>query len=443
MSDQGASDAFENAFNARLKALDAPKRLALGVSGGRDSIALLRLCAASAKKTGASLFAFTVDHGLRVEAAREAAGVRAWCEAIGVAHQTLYWEGDKPAAGLQAAARNARYRLLIEAAEKHQCNALLTAHTADDQAETLFMRLARGSGVSGLSAMDDESLAAAGPRAPIRILRPLLKESRAWVTAYLDQVGQDYFDDPSNDDPAFERVRVRALLAALSEQSLLTQEALAATAGRMRDADARLRAQEDGLFDTLGGCFHPWGGVSLTRWGPAPGAAGLARRLIYAAGGGEYAPAEDEARLALEDVLKNGAATLSGALIKQWKGRVWFLREPAALTGRAGVAPATPCPLKGPLLWDRRFILEPEAEGLAVGPMGAAAERFLGPRTALFQGPQEALGALPGLFAASELIGAPALPFMGERRASARPLTQERYRGGIVRFSQVGENLSL
>lgn len=418
-----------------MKELGAPPRFAIAVSGGRDSMTLLLLCADYARRTGSDLLAFTVDHGLRAESKKEAAEVHASCSTLGVAHQTLRWKGEKPETGIQAAARSARYRLLIEAAESHQCGALLTAHTADDQAETLFMRLSRGAGVSGLSGMRDETLVAAGPGAPMRLLRPLLTTSRAAITDYLSGVGQYYIDDPSNEDPAYERVRARALLAALDEQNLLGTEKLATAARRLSEAEARLEAQEDALFEKLDGCFHPWGGVSLARWLNLPGAPGLARRLIYAASGAEYSPREDDARAALEEAVEKGAATLSGALVKQWSGRLWFLREPAALTGRAGVALAAPAPLNGPVLWDRRFVATPSAAGLAIGPMGKGAGDFLGPRAQLFQGPREALAALPGLFSGGSLIGAPALPFMAETRASARALIKERYHGGIVRFS--------
>ena len=129
-------------------------------------MALARLCAAWGQGSGAKAVALTVDHGLRPQSAAEAAKAKAWCEAAGLQHETLVWTGPKPATGLQAAARAARYGLLIEAARSHGCEALLTAHNEDDQAETLFMRLSRGAGARGLSAMRAESLVAAGPRGP-------------------------------------------------------------------------------------------------------------------------------------------------------------------------------------------------------------------------------------------------------------------------------------
>jgi tRNA(Ile)-lysidine synthase len=410
--------------------------MAIAVSGGRDSVALLRLCADYAKGAGAKLKAFTIDHGLRAGSGDEAMRVRDWCAQAGVAHDILLWKGEKPQSGIQEAARRARYGLLIEAALRAGCEALLTAHTLDDQAETLFMRLARGAGVKGLSSIRERSLVAAGAGAPLLMLRPLLSFSRRAVTSYLQERDQSFLDDPSNDDPHFERVRVRALLAALEEQDLLTGRVLSETAQKLAAAFEHLQAQEDALFVSLGGCFYAWGGVSLDRWDvSAASAGGLARRLLHAVSGAEYAPDEMKSGGAAEQAMSSGAATLSGAAIKRSRGRLWFFREPAALTGRAGVAPAERQPLDAPLLWDGRFILEPPEgfAGLSVGPLGPEAAEFLSGHQTLFQGPSEALSGLPGLYAADRLIGAPALPFMNGLAAS-KSLAQERYMGGIVRF---------
>ncbi len=428
------------AFSARLVAFAAPRRFAIAVSGGRDSMALMRLAAGYGRKTGAEIFAFTVDHGLREGSAAEAAQTAAWCQAAGLACKTLVWTGEKPASGVQAAAREARYRLLLKAAEAESCAALLTAHSADDQAETMFMRLARGAGVRGLSAMSDETLAAAGAGAPLRLLRPLLAFTRAQLTATVETAGQAYIDDPSNDDPAYERVRTRALLAALEEQNLLTGAALVRTAARMRAADERLRRQEEDLFNTLGGCFYGWGGASLDRIERRAGLGGLCTRLIHAVSGEAHSPDAEAALAAAGAACESGAATLGGALIKYWNGRIWFLREPGALAGRTGLAPMARQAVKEPTLWDGRFILRPHSSMQApdanakVGPLGDDMAA-LGPRAAAFSGPGEALIALPGIYQHDALTGAPALPFMESGGFAAKSLVMERFSGGIIRFS--------
>ena len=145
--------------------------LVLAVSGGPDSVALMWLAARWRRSfaRGPRLVAVTIDHGLRTEAAREAREVKRLARALDVEHRTLRWTGDKPRRGVPAAAREARYRLLADAARAARASHVLTAHTRDDQAETLLMRLLRGSGIAGLSAMARES-----ERDGIRLARPFL-----------------------------------------------------------------------------------------------------------------------------------------------------------------------------------------------------------------------------------------------------------------------------
>jgi len=431
-----------DAFAARLDALapsepaSAAARFAIAVSGGRDSMALALLSRAYAQRTGARVLALTVDHGLRAGSGAAARRCAAWCAALGFETRILQWRGDKPGSGVQAAARGARYRLLAEACAAHRVDALMTAHSADDQAETVFMRLRRGAGAAGLSAMAEASRIAAGAGAPVRLLRPLLPFSRAQLTASVRAAGQDFLDDPANDDPAFERVRVRALLAALDEQALLTPAALGRTAARLRDADRRLRAAEARLFDRLGGCFHGWGGVSLDRAdAAAPDMGGLAARLIHAASGEAHPPGADEAFNALVAARGTGAATLAGALIRTARGRVWFLREPAALLGRSGVAPAPSAPLTGPTLWDGRFILRPldQEKAFAVEPLGRNLAS-LGARRALLAAPAAGAAGAPAIYCDGALIGVAGASFGRVTGFACEALAQERFAGEIIRF---------
>ncbi|WP_411819488.1 tRNA lysidine(34) synthetase TilS [Hyphococcus formosus] len=428
----------QSAFDERAKALDLPKKFAIAVSGGRDSIALARLAAGYAKATGAEVLALTVDHGLRPEAAKEAAKVSQWCAAMGLSHRLLRWAGEKPQTGIQAAARSARYRLLIEAAQSDGCEAILTAHSLDDQAETVFMRLGRGAGPRGLSAMKEETWVAAGAGEPIRLLRPLLGFRRLDITRFLDEAGQDYVDDPSNDDPTYERVRARAVIGALEEQNLLTAAALAKTAEEMGRAHRRHCAQEEAAFEAQDGKFYRWGGVSLN---PDPKTdldvmTGLLRRLIYSVGGAVHYPNQDQARSAYSQVTATGTATLGGALLKMRKDMLWIIREPAAITGRADITPLGRVPLDQPILWDNRFIITSQA-GFSgeIGPLTENDIAQLAAGSGFFEGPKEALATLPGIYADGILIGAPALLFNQTEAAVLRSLTPERYVSEIVRFS--------
>lgn len=212
--------------------------LILAVSGGPDSMALLTLAARwrARLSRGPKLIAVTIDHGLRAESAKEANAVKRHARELGLSHRTLRWQGHKPKTGLQEAARVVRYRLLAAEASRAGAGLVLTAHSRDDQAETLLLRLLRGSGLSGLSGMARES-AIFGTR----VLRPLLDLPKARLIATLDRLGVPYADDPSNRDPRFTRARLRGLMPLLAAEGLVP-ERLALLARRIRRADAALEA---------------------------------------------------------------------------------------------------------------------------------------------------------------------------------------------------------
>jgi tRNA(Ile)-lysidine synthase len=234
-------------FAAALEAVPADLRagpIGLAVSGGSDSVALLTLAHQWAAKSGASLIVLTVDHHLRPAAAAEAASVASLCERFGLSHQTLRWQAPE---ARQSAARRARHALLAGALKSAGGQLLLTGHSADDQAETFLMRARQGSGWYGLACMRALSLSPVWPEgAGVWIARPLLGERRAHLRGWLTGQGTGWSDDPSNGNPAFERVRVRARLS--GPDDTLT--------GRLLSCQRRfvvLRAIEDAaLADWLG-----------------------------------------------------------------------------------------------------------------------------------------------------------------------------------------------
>jgi tRNA(Ile)-lysidine synthase len=221
--------------------LKSAPALVLAVSGGPDSTALLVLAARwrARRKQGPELLAVTVDHGLRPESAREARAVKRLASRLGVRHRILRWTGPKPATGLQAAARAVRYRLLAAAARGAGAGHVLTAHTLDDQAETVLIRMARGSGVTGLGAMMGET-----PLGGVTLVRPLLAVPKARLLATLAAVGIAFADDPSNRDPRFTRARLRTLMPALAEEGLDAPR-LALLARRLQRAEATLELAVD------------------------------------------------------------------------------------------------------------------------------------------------------------------------------------------------------
>jgi tRNA(Ile)-lysidine synthase len=216
--------------------------LVLAVSGGPDSIALMWLMARwrRALRKGPRLVAVTVDHGLRPEATREARGVKRLAKTLDLPHRTLHWTGAKPKTGLPAAARDARYRLLIQAARAHDAGHILTAHTQDDQAETLLMRMSRGSGIAGLAAMARQS-----QRDGVMLVRPLLHIPKARLLATLNKANISFADDPTNRDAGFTRPRFRAIMPALAAEGFDARN-LTRLASRLARANAALELLVDG-----------------------------------------------------------------------------------------------------------------------------------------------------------------------------------------------------
>lgn len=188
-----------------------PGPVAVAVSGGGDSVALLHLAAAWAGARGRSLHVLTVDHGLRAEAGEEAAFVAALAGRLGQACTRLSLSGLRP---VQAETRLARQRVLAKAARGAGAWTLLTGHTLDDQLETFLMRLRQGSGVFGLGGIDTAAPSPVWPEGrDLRLVRPLLEVSRAELRDVLSAMGETWCEDPSNEDLSYERVRMRRLLA--------------------------------------------------------------------------------------------------------------------------------------------------------------------------------------------------------------------------------------
>jgi tRNA(Ile)-lysidine synthase len=189
---------------------------------------------------GPRLLAVTVDHGLRPEGAREARDVKRLAQQLELPHRTMRWSGDKPRTGIPAAARTARYRLLVQAARSVGAMHVLTAHTRDDQAETLLMRLLRGSGIAGLSAMARQSA-----REDLLLVRPLLDVPKSRLIATLNKAKVGFADDPTNRDTVLTRPRLRQLLPLLAAEGG-DARGLARLASRLARANAAVDVLADG-----------------------------------------------------------------------------------------------------------------------------------------------------------------------------------------------------
>ncbi|MBB4381279.1 tRNA(Ile)-lysidine synthase [Bradyrhizobium sp. Rc3b] len=242
MSDDDNSPISAREARRLFAGLKRAPALVLAVSGGPDSVALMWLAARWQRSLarGPRLTVVTIDHGLRREAAREARDVKRLATELGLPHRTLRWRGAKPKTGLPAAAREARYRLLAQAARAVGASHVLTAHTRDDQAETLLMRLLRGSGLAGLSAM-----ASLSERDGIVLARPLLEVPKAQLIATLRRARIRFADDPTNRDTAFTRPRLRALLPLLAAEGG-DARTLVRLAARLARANAAVEVLADG-----------------------------------------------------------------------------------------------------------------------------------------------------------------------------------------------------
>jgi tRNA(Ile)-lysidine synthase len=406
---------FERCMNG-LSRLDGAASLCVAVSGGADSMALALLARDWAKSRGITLTALTVDHGLRPEAAAEAAQVGRWMAAAGIGHDTLTWR-ETPRGNVQAAARRARYALLDDWCAARGVPALLVAHHLEDQAETVLLRLGRGSGVHGLAGMASET-GPPWPGAPAR-LRPLLDVPRARLVATLRARGQAWIEDPSNSDRRYARVRARDVWPHLAPLGI-TPARLAATARSMARARAALETQ---VHEWLArACrFDPAGYAVLTpallRDAPAEIGLRALAAILMAVGGGGYPP-----RLEGLERLWAGfgagdvpAATLGGCRLVPVEGALVVVRETRGMQGalRLGDRPA---------VWDGRFAARGAGltiERLRAGGLGllraALSER------ALNGVPAAARRVLPAFYDDQGLVAVPSLGYLRPGHGSPAP----------------------
>jgi tRNA(Ile)-lysidine synthase len=219
-----------------MAALGAPWPGVVAVSGGGDSLALMHLLRDWAKRARvAPPIILTVDHGLQENSAAHARSVVRWARKLGLKAHLLRWAGEKPGGDIEAAARDARYRLMGAWCRKHGITALYVGHTRDDQAETFLLRLARGSGLDGLAAMRPLSPYPVSGFAELGLVRPLMAFERDALRTHLTGRGQEWIEDPMNADPRFGRVRIREALGVLGIPAERFADA-AAHLGRAREA---------------------------------------------------------------------------------------------------------------------------------------------------------------------------------------------------------------
>ncbi len=390
----GALDAAVFArLMARFEPFEPAPVLAVGVSGGADSLALALLAVAWARARGGRIHALTVDHGLRPDSAAEARQVGVWLDARGIAHEILSWDGPKPGSGVQAAAREARRRLLGDWCRARGVLHLLLAHHQGDQAETLAIRREDRSGPDGLAAMAAETETGWG-----RLLRPLLGQPKPTLAAVLAAAGQDWIEDPSNRDERHARVRHRRRIADAASEATLAGDARAHGAARSERGQrvaavlaAHVRLQAAG-----------WASLDTTLVDhPDVIARTALARVIVAVGNLGYAPRGERLDRLLDHLRAGGgrARTLGGCRIARHR-EGWIV-------AREGVSLPPDGPFIGGIAaWDRFVVTLPigvPAAGLSLGAL----------RTARPPGIETVPGAArPALAAIRDLDGVLAVPHL-------------------------------
>lgn len=401
------------------------QRFGVAVSGGSDSLALLHLMWRWARENShCELHAVTVNHGLRPEAADEAQHVAAVCAELGVPHTILSWDRPPgPVEGnLQDAARRARYQLIADWA-RFRVDIVALGHTADDQAETFLMRLARGSGLDGLSAMALRRYAYGGDW-----VRPLLTLERQELRAYLRAQGITWCDDPSNDDPQFERVRMRQALALLDPLGISGGD-IAATARRLCSARMALEQEVKRYASEITRVSH--GDVVIEREALIGLNEEMATRLVAAAlawvGGADYPPRRQALDALMEGIRNGRSAPLGGCRVLVERAEIRVAREYQAvrdLTASIGAA------------WDGRWWLLPEddaalrAPGLVIRALGEAGLAQC-PDWRACGVPRLTLLASPGIWCDDVLVFAP-LAGVGHGWRLSGDITPENFQASIL-----------
>lgn len=369
-------------------------RIGIAVSGGGDSVALLHLMARALAPGGVTLEVATVDHGLRPEAGTEVDFAAGICATLGLRHDRLEWIGWDGTGNLQDQARRARYRLLTQWARDRGIAIVALGHTADDQAETLLMRLGRAAGVEGLSGMPVRR-----ERDGITFLRPLLGVTRATLRRYLDDSGLDWIEDPSNRDERFDRVRARAALDALGPlgitvQTLVDVAAHMAAAGAALDFYAARAATALTRIDAGDVVIERRGYLAL----PDETARQLLVRAVCWIAHAEYPPRRQSVHQAIAAIGAGVPATLGGCMVEPDGAHIRVCREPNAVRDLLA-APDE--------IWDNRWSLEgPPLAGAQVRALGESGLRMCPDwkETGLVRA---ALLASPAVWSGDTLVAAP------------------------------------
>lgn len=385
-------------FDACLQ--DVQGHLAVAVSGGADSMALLLLTHRWAQEKGEHLVALTVDHGLRTESRQEALRIQKWAQARGIQHVILNWEGEKPDSRLQERARISRYHLLTSWCKENGIPTLLLGHHQQDQEETFWLRLAAGSGLDGLSGMKKRSL-----KEGILLFRPLLGFPKERLQATLTAENQSWIEDPSNESDRFFRGRFRSFL---KEEGLSFPRLIKIMEKFQEDGDF-IRQFLQRTLETIV-CVDEAGFLTLARTDFEELHPALAKRMLSHLmlwfSGAPYPPRSEQVAAFFENLKKSTAFTGGGIYWVPLEDKIFLFREFSAIKEKLYLKD-----IQEKNLWDQRFWMNPEIqkdlpEEVYLAPLGTHYSFMKDMETSL---PRQAWSTLPGLWVKEEVVAVPHL----------------------------------
>lgn len=426
----GLATAFSQALIA-IGYFEPNPTIAVAVSGGPDSMALLLLLQEWATTQDGTVVALTVNHGLRSESAEEARWVAEQCAARGITHHTLKSEQEKPRSAIQEAARDERYQLLAAWCREHHVLHLFTAHHKDDQAETVLFRAARGSGLSGLA-----GISAVSVQSDVRLIRPLLSFPKSELMDYLAHKKQDWLEDPSNKNPAYSRTALRRALRGTNLTDRISQlSASLAKARNLLEYKEASYLAESVIIDPAGFAILP-----LDRFLDTPPviAQSMLSSLLQTISGSTQAPRSATLQLLHDEMTRLpplSRRNVAGCLLQyRAKERAFYLMREAAAT-----APSLPVEEGKEYRWDNRFTISYQADGklpaITVGGLGEQAARLGKIPYPYHDLPATVLAAFPGFFLLEELLLAPHIhyrhPEYGFLAGSARFRPTKPLAGGL------------
>lgn len=391
-------------------------KLAIAVSGGADSMALTLLCQNWAQKKPIEIHSLTVDHKLREESTGETKQVQDWLKRYQINHQILTWQHQQQLKNIQQDARNARYQLMCNYCIEHDIPILLTAHTLEDQAETVLLRLMRGSGVDGLSAMKETTTCER-----VSIIRPLLIIKKNQLTTFLKQQKQQWIEDPSNYNDKFERVNMRNFLNNSKDKELLI-ERLAKTASNMAQTRSYLEQQtntaieECSTWNDMG--FSTIDSKNFNNLHTEIGLRVL-NHLLCKVSGSECKPRHNKLNNLYYNIISNKISTkhtLNGCLITKKNNTITISREISAISQDLPLQENTT------ILWDNRFIIKLtgcNTMPIHIGVPTASELKNIQPELGKKLPPKHIINTIPALKMQGNIIAIPHLNYFTDKNQAS------------------------